>query len=124
MQSVTSLKRVSAVVAQRMAYREMKTSIYVTATVLFYAIIVALAMTFKDISSIFDFVSAYAISSIAFFIPSLFYKKALSKFKLANPEDPEVKKRMLIANVFIGLGALNAVLGISSAIITITGVGE
>jgi len=106
-----------------MAYREMNTVLYVLISLIFYALIVALAMVFKSISSIFDFVSAYAISSVAFFIPSIFYKKALHKFKLADPDDPTVKSRLLIANVFIGLGILNAILGVSSGVITITGIG-
>ncbi len=117
------MSHVSAVQAQRMAYGQMSTVTYVLASLSFYALIVLLAMILEDISSVFDFVSAYAISSIAFFIPSVFFRKAAEKFG-ANMEDPEIIKKLRICKLFFGLGILNAILGISSAIITITGLGE
>jgi hypothetical protein len=106
-----------------MAYGEMGTVTYVIASISFYALIVLVAMLVKDISSVFDFVSAYAISSIAFFIPSVFFRSAAEKFG-ADMEDPQIIKKLRFCKLFFFLGILNALLGISSAIITITGVGE
>lgn len=108
-----------------MAYREMNAVLYVALTVTLYALIVFFAILApSDIGSILDFVSAYAITNAAFIIPATFYKKALYKFKLADPESPEVKKNLLIANIFIGLGVFNACVSITSALLTITGVTE
>ena len=123
MRSQALLSRVSAVQAQRMAYGEMSTVTYVIASISIYALIVFLAMVLEDISSVFDFVSAYAISSIAFFIPSIFYRNAVQKFNV-DQNDPEVKKKLRISTMFFFLGILNALLGISSAIITITGLAD
>ena len=118
------MSRVSAAVAQRLAVREMSTATYLVSSISLYALIVFLAMVLKDISSIFDLVSAYGISSMAFIIPGMFYSKAVKKFGLADPNDPQVKTRLTISTAFYFLGALNAFLGVFSAIITITGLGE
>ena len=74
------MTHISAVAAQRMAYQEMNYALYVTITMIFYGLIVLLAMLLEDIEVIFNFVSAYSISCIAFFIPSIFYSKAVAKF--------------------------------------------
>ena len=117
------MSHISAAQAQRLAYGEMSMVTYLIASISFYALIVFLAMILEDISSVFDFVSAYAISSIAFFIPSIFFRKAVEKFG-ADMDDPQIIKKLKICKLFFFLGILNAILGISSAIITITGLGE
>ena len=117
------MSQISASVAQRLAYKDMNYAIYLGASVSFYAVIVLLAMLLEDISSVFDFVSAYAISGIAFFIPSVFFTKAIKKFNV-DQSDPGVQFAKKIAILFIPLGILNAALGISSAIITITGLAD
>ena len=67
------MSHISAAVAQRKAYLEMNYAIYLAASITFYGIIVLLAMILEDISSVFDFISAYCISNIAFFVPAIFY---------------------------------------------------
>jgi len=101
----------------------MNYALYLTITMSFYGLIVLLAMVLKDITVVFDFVSAYSISCIAFFIPSVFYSKGVAKFGVDTTQ-PEVVTRLRLCILFYVLGALNAVLGVSSAIITLTGVGE
>ncbi len=123
LKSQAIMSHISASVAQRMAYKDMNYAIYLIASISLYAVIVILAMILTDISSVFDFVSAYAISGIAFFIPSVFFTKAIKKFNV-DQNDPEIKFAKKIAVLFIPLGCLNAVLGISSAIITITGLAD
>lgn len=117
------MERMSTTEATRTAYTEMSPWTYYIASILLYAVIVLLAMLLEDISSIFDFVSAYAISCIAFLIPSTFYRKGVQKFNI-DAEDPQVKKNMRLAIFFIPLGCLNAILGITSAILTILGLNE
>jgi len=116
-QAVTA--RMSAAVVQHLATKEMSMTLYLICSISFYALIVFLAMVLKDISSIFDFVSAYSISSLAFFIPAFFYRKAVEKFNIEVTD--EVKNRKIIAIILIPIGCLNAVLGVMSAIIVIAG---
>lgn len=87
--SAAMMSHVSAAVAQQIAVSDMNIGVYVGITVGFYALIVLLAMLIEDISSIFDFVSAYSISSLAFFIPGMFYRKAVHKFN-ADMNDANV----------------------------------
>ena len=61
----------------RMAYLDMNYTTYVIVTLIFYVFVVVLAMALKDIGIIFHFISAYAVSCCAFFIPGFWYKKAV-----------------------------------------------
>ena len=54
--------------------------VYVVATVSFYTVIVLLALFQKEISSVLDFMAAYAVTGYAFLIPALFYRKGVVKF--------------------------------------------
>ena len=119
MHSMAVMSRMSAAVAQRLATKEMSFAVYLICTIGFYALIVFLAMVLKDISSIFDFVSAYSVSSLAFFIPAFFYRKAVKKFNVEVTR--QIEGRLRIALILIPIGCLNAVLGITSAIIVIAG---
>ena len=100
----------------------MSYALYLIASISFYALIVFLAMVLKDISSVFDFVSAYSVSSLAFFIPAFFYKSAVKKFEIEQTHT--IQNRLRTANILIPLGCLNAVLGITSAIIVVAGLEE
>lgn len=122
MRSQAIMSHISTPVAQRLAYKDMNYGIYLLASICMYALIVLLAMILEDISTVFDFVSAYAISGIAFFIPSVFFRKAVKKFKV-DESRPEIRYAHKIAILFIPLGCINAILGLGSAIITITGAG-
>lgn len=114
------MSRMSTAVATRKAYNEMNYGIYLTATLCFYGLIVFLAMILVDISTVFDFVSAYSVSCIAFIIPAVFYKNSVAKFGV-DVTNPDVISRLRICNIFYVLGGFNAVLGISSAILTLCG---
>ena len=114
------MSHVSAAQAQRMAYKEMPNVLYFPLTIVLYAIIAAAATQLGDITSVIDMISAYAISSMAFFVPAVFYQKGVKKFKIQV--DKEVKTRLCIAKLFIPIGCLNAILGLTSAILYMTGV--
>ena len=107
----------------RKAYNEMNYALYLICSMGFYTLIVFLAMVLEDISTIFDFVSAYAVSCIAFIIPAEFYRRGVRKFNI-DSEDSSVSTRLTICYIFYGLGALNGVLGISSAILLLAGATE
>jgi len=122
MRSQAMLLRVSAVVAQRLAYKEMPAWIYYGVTTVFYCVIVTIAcFAPSDIGILLDIVGAYAISCAAFFIPSVFYTKALQKFKLKDADAPEVKTDLLICKLFIGFGCINSFLGLFSVAISLAG---
>lgn len=114
------MSRVSAAVAQRMAYRQMNNALYYSSTIVLYFVIAFAASQLNDITSVIDMISAYAISCMAFFVPAMYYRKAVAKFGVEVTS--VVKSRMNIALVFIPIGILNAVLGLSAALLYITGV--
>jgi len=58
----------------------MKPLYYYSATLAFYGIQIFMAYLLTDISTIFDFASAIAISSLAFLFPGAFYKLAWKKY--------------------------------------------
>lgn len=120
MRSQQIMSRMSTAVATRKAYNEMNYAVYVAVTLSFYGLIVFLAMVLADIGTVFDFVSAYSVSCIAFIIPAVFYKNSVLKFGV-DATDPDVKTRLHICHLFYVLGALNAILGISSAVLTLAG---
>ena len=76
------MSHVSAAQAQRMAYKEMPNMLYFPLTIVLYAIIAAAATQLGDITFVIDIISAYAISSMAFFVPAIFYQKAVKKFNI------------------------------------------
>jgi len=97
---------------------------YLLTTLIFYGCIVALAMALGDISVVIDIVSAYCISCLAFFIPSTFYKKAVELYGEEIKDDKDTKSKFCTANIFLPLGCLNAILGISSAVLGVLGLTE
>ena len=76
------MSHVSAAQAQRMAYKEMSGALYYLLTVVLYVIIAFAATQLGDITSVIDMISAYAISSMAFFVPAFFYRKGVKKFNI------------------------------------------
>ena len=120
MRSKAMMSHVSAAVAQRMAYKEMSDLLYYTSTIILYIVIAFSATQLGDITAIIDMISAYAISCMAFFVPAVFYRKGVKKFGVEI--DKTVKNRLCVTLIFIPIGCLNAILGISAAILYITGV--
>ena len=120
MRSQQIMSRVSAAVAQRQAYKDMGDMLYYSITLILYITTVTLALFLpKNIGPVIDGLGAYAVSSMAFFIPGFFYKRALLKFKMKDAEEPEVKKNWTIANIFIGLGVFNAIMSVGSVVIEV-----
>jgi len=115
------MSHVSAAQAQRLAYKDMNYGIYISCTLAMYGLIVLIAMLVPDIGTIIDFVCAYSVSCMAFFIPSVFYTRAIKKFGV-DVKGPGVKTNLTIACIFIPLGILNFTLSITSALLSITGV--
>ena len=112
------LETVPAEEANRMAYKDMKMSYYLTATLSFYAVIIAGSIAIPDIALVFDFASAIAVSAIGYFFPGYFYPLAIRKFGVQRTW--KVKRNICISYVFLVLGSINFCLGIFVAIVNIT----
>lgn len=59
-----------------MAYKDMKNSYYLAATLFLYALIMGGAILISNISTVFDFASAISVTALAFIFPGWFYLKA------------------------------------------------
>ena len=87
---------------------------YVIATVTYYGIQMGGAIIISDVSTIFDFASAIAITALAFIFPGLFYLMAEKKYG----QGKNLKKCDHIWAVsFLVIGTVNFLLGIFSAIV-------
>ena len=72
-----------------------------------------MAIIITDISTIFDFASAIAITALAFVFPGLFYKLAKAKYAKDKPTD---KCDNYWAKAFLIIGGVNFCLGMYSSI--------
>ena len=72
---------------QSLAYKEMNITYYYVATLFLFYFEVAGACVLNDIGLIFEFISAIAISALAFIFPGLFYLLAEGKFATSFQKD-------------------------------------
>jgi hypothetical protein len=63
-----------------MAYKSMNKVTYLVITVCLYGVEILLSTFIPDIGIVFNFVSAFAVSSLAFIFPGMFYLKCEKKF--------------------------------------------
>lgn len=101
--------------ANRLAYKDMATWQYVLGTLSLYAVIIVGAIEIYDISTIFDFAAAIAISALAFVFPGWFYLQAEKKFKTTKDATFRCS-----AYFFLCLGLFNFILGMSVNIYNIS----
>jgi len=99
--------------ANRLAYKDMKPAYYYLATIVFYGIQMGMAIVITDISTIFDFASAIAITALAFIFPGMFYKMAVAKYGKDKQLD---KCDNCWATAFLIIGCCNFCLGMYSSI--------
>ena len=110
MKSIALLDGVPAEDANRMAYKDMNPIYYVTGSMAFYFIIVIGAIMIPDVSVVFDFVSAFAVSAIGFFFPAVLYPMAVKKYNVTRTW--KVKRNLCLSNLFLVLGFINFCLGL------------
>ncbi len=97
----------------RMAYKDMKNSLYLVGTLGFYMVVIVGSIYIPTVTTVFDFVAAFAISAIAFGFPGLFYLKGAKRF--GKPSLYYTRMSYL----FITIGCVNCVLGLSSTVLNI-----
>ena len=101
-----------------MAYKEMNYSIYFFATVSLYLGQILGAIFVSDIGLIFEFVSAIAVSNLAFIFPGMFYIMAENKFS-TQFERSENKKVRCEAIFLVVIGIIAFAVQMTSNIIGI-----
>jgi len=100
---------------KKLPYLNMDNRIYYGATIALYIFEVLGAIVISDVGVIFEFVSAIAVSAIAFTLPGVFYLKAEKKF--ASEEYKLMhKNRRCGAYTFIVLGILVLIFCLSKSI--------
>lgn len=103
---------------QSLAYKEMPYFNYFLSTVILYGAELIFAIIINDIGLIFEFISALAISSIAFIFPGVFYLMAEAKFASSLTALQNKRIRMQ-AYGFVILGILAFIFQITANIVEI-----
>jgi hypothetical protein len=101
--------------ANRLAYKDMKASLYYISTLGFYGIVITGAILIPSVSIVLDFIGAIAVSMLAFGFPAMFYlgaKKRFGKF-----ESMYVK----ISYIYLVLAIFNCILGLTSTALAVIG---
>jgi hypothetical protein len=99
--------------ANRLAYKDMKTSYYFAGTIIIWAIILLLSSVIGSVTVIFDFASAFAITGTTFIFPGLFYLNGVKKY------GGETVYYRRLAKLLLVIGCLNCTLGCCSTVLNI-----
>ena len=99
--------------ANRMAYKDMKLSLYLCITLGLFGLEVIGAIFIDNITTVFNFASAFGVTCLAFWFPAGYYLLAEKRFKKDEASykiTSYVLFAMGLANFFVGIAA--AVIGI------------
>ena len=89
---------------KKLAYKEMPYFTYLLSTLLLYGSQIVLSLILDDIGVIFEFISAVAISSLAFTFPGVFYLMAERKFASTfHKESNRLVHYQAVAMAILGL---------------------
>lgn len=114
-QAKDRLTRMTSAEANRLAYKDMKASLYYFSTFAFYGIVIIGAIFIPSVSIVLDFIGAFAASMLAFGFPALFYMGAKKRF--GKFDTMYVK----MSYIYYCLGILNCILGLTSTFLAILG---
>lgn len=98
----------------RIAYKDLTEFQYVWLTVAVYAVAIFCAVTIRDISSVFNFIAAISVNSMAFFFPATFFLKTESYAPSATR-----RKYHAVSKIFLAIGTGNFLMGIAAAFLNI-----
>jgi hypothetical protein len=96
-----------------MAYKDMKLSLYLCITLGLFGLEVIGAIFIENITTVFNFASAFGVTCLAFWFPAGYYLLAEKRFRKDEASykiTSYVLVAMGIANFFVGIAA--AVIGI------------
>ena len=96
-----------------MAYKDMKTVYYMLCVFGYYIVAIIVSILVPDITVVFSFVSAFAVSAIGYWIPGFYYLSALEKYGKDTVKEP---RWIMVAKLLAVIGFVNCALGLFSAI--------
>jgi hypothetical protein len=101
-----------------MAYKDMNLVLYLLTTFVLYGLEMLGAILIEDISTVFEFASAFAVTALAFWFPAGYFLMAQTKYgKEPNPTQQRVAK------LFIFVGVLNFLVGVFAGVLNVIGAG-
>lgn len=112
--AINALSIVPQAQANRMAYKDMKTSLYLLCTFGLFAFEMGMGVLISDISIVFEFASAIAVSALAFWFPGYYYLMAAEKYGKDKPN-----AHGCVARVLFYFGWFNCFIGMSAAVINV-----
>ena len=115
----TCIKQLSLIPQQeanRMAYKDMNYVLYLVITLVLFSLEMLLAVLIDDISTVFEFASAFAVTFLAFWFPSMYYLMSEKKYGTAENAS---SLNHCTAIIFIFIGVFNFLVGMSAAVINI-----
>lgn len=110
------LTEVESEAAVKSSYKDMNDLTYYAVTIILYALEVALSIVVSDITVLFSFASAVAVTFICFWYPGVYYLIAIKRFCVVGSK---VKRYALKAYILVLLGLVNFALGIYAAFLTL-----
>ena len=76
------MSEVTTAKATKLAYKTMNPILYAALTLTLYVIIIVGAIFLTSITTVFDFVSAFALTAIRFLFPACFYLVAKKRYNV------------------------------------------
>jgi hypothetical protein len=98
----------------RIAFKDLTEFQYLWLTVAVYAVAVVCAVTIRDISSVFNFVAALSVNSMAFFFPATFFLRTES-----YAPSTMRRKYHAVSMMFLAIGIGNFLMGIAAAFLNL-----
>lgn len=92
----------------------MNLGLYLMTTFLLYAVEMLGAILIEDISTVFEFASAFAVTALAFWFPAVYYLMAEKKYS----KEPNPSQR-LVAQIFIYVGFFNCFVGVFAGVLNV-----
>ena len=101
-----------------MAYKDMNLCLYLAVTFILYGLEMLGAILIEDISTVFEFASAFAVTALAFWFPAAYYLMAEKKY---SEKSNTTQHR--VAHFFIYVGFFNFFVGVFAGVLNVIGSG-
>lgn len=114
--AINALSIVPQTQANRLAYKDMNMGLYLLCTFGLYGLEMLLSCFISDISIVFEFASAFAVSALAFWFPAYYYQMAVAKYGQNKSLEAS---QMCQAKSLGWMGHFNCFIGLSAAAINV-----